>query len=260
VQAPDSIELLGVKVSSVSLDQAVEVIDHWIGEEQPNYVTCTGMHGVMESREDEDIRRFHNEAGMVVPDGMPLVWMNHYYGRRHVTRCYGPDLFLAVMETSVGKDAGFKHFFYGGAEGVPEALGERMQERFPRLKVVGAYSPPFRELSPEEDEHIIQMIRDSEADIVWIGLSTPKQERWMADHVKKLGRPILIGVGAAFDFYTGRVVQAPRLVQKSGLEWLFRLLMEPRRLWKRYSKNVPLFLLLTLRQMASGRRPPRPRG
>ncbi|GBE29603.1 putative N-acetylmannosaminyltransferase [bacterium BMS3Bbin04] len=218
------------------------------------------MHGGMESRGDADIRRFHNEAGMVVPDGMPLVWMNHYYGRRHVTRCYGPDLFLAVMKDSVGKDAGFKHFFYGGAEGVPELLGERMQERFPGLNVVGAYSPPFRELSPEEDEHIIQMIRNSEADIVWVGLSTPKQERWMSEHVNKLSRPVLVGVGAAFDFHTGRVVQAPKFIQKSGLEWLFRMLMEPKRLWKRYSKNVPLFLLLILRQMASGRRPPHPRG
>jgi N-acetylglucosaminyldiphosphoundecaprenol N-acetyl-beta-D-mannosaminyltransferase len=256
VHAPDAITLLGVKVSSVSLAEAVQTIEHWIKVKQPTYVTCTGMHGIMESREDPDIKRIHNEAGMVVPDGMPLVWMNHYYGRRHVTRCYGPDLFLEVMKRSVEEDAGFRHFFYGGAEGVPEDLGKRMQKRFPGLKVVGTYSPPFRPLTPEEDDEIISMIRDSDADIVWIGLSTPKQERWMADHVKKLGHPVQIGVGAAFDFHTGRVVQAPRLIQKSGLEWLFRLVVEPRRLWKRYLKNVPLFLLLSLRQMVSGKRPP----
>ncbi len=212
------------------------------------------MHGVMESQADEAIRQIHNKAGMVVPDGMPLVWMNHYHGRRHVTRCYGPDLFLAVLQRSVENDAGFKHFFYGGAEGVPEMLAERMREKFPALQVAGTWSPPFRPLTPEEDEQVVKMIRDSGADIVWIGLSTPKQERWMADHVEKLGRPVLIGVGAAFDFYTGRVTQAPRWIQRSGLEWFFRMVMEPRRLWKRYLKNVPLFLILVIREMATGKR------
>jgi N-acetylglucosaminyldiphosphoundecaprenol N-acetyl-beta-D-mannosaminyltransferase len=256
VHAPDSIEVLGVKVSSVSLAEAVQTIEHWIKVKQPTYVTCTGMHGVMESRQDPEVKRIHNAAGLVVPDGMPLVWMNHFYGRRNVTRCYGPDLFLAVMKRSSEEDAGFKHYFYGGDEEVPELLRDRMQERFPGLKVVGTYSPPFRPLTPEEDEDVVTMIRESGADIVWIGLSTPKQERWMADHVEKLGGPVLIGVGAAFDFHTGRVTQAPKQIQKSGLEWLFRLVMEPKRLWKRYSKNVPLFLLLVLRQMVSGRRQP----
>lgn len=253
---PDSIDVLGVKVSSVSLAEAVQTIEHWVRVKQGTYVTCTGMHGIMESRSDPEVKRCHNQAGMVVPDGMPLVWLNHYYDRRHVTRCYGPDLFLAVMKRSAEEDAGFKHFFYGGAEGVPEQLAERMKERFPGLQVVGTYSPPFRPLTEEEDETVVTMIRDSGADIVWIGLSTPKQERWMADHTDKLGSVVQVGVGAAFDFHTGRVVQAPSRVQKSGFEWLFRLVVEPRRLWKRYIKNVPIFLVLVLRQMATGRRQP----
>ncbi len=163
-------------------------------------------------------------------------------------RVYGPDLLLAVCERS--QSAGFHHFFYGGNDGVPELLRDKLVERYPRLQVVGTYSPPFRPLVDEEQTTVIDMINDANPDIVWVGLSTPKQERWMAEHVGPLKAPVLIGVGAAFDFHAGLKKQAPRWIQRSGLEWFFRLVSEPRRLWRRYLKNNSLFLFrIALQEM-----------
>jgi len=238
--------VLGVKVSAINMSMVLETIDGWIKKNEQNYVTVTGVHGIIESQRDEQIRTIHNSAGLVTPDGMPMVWANHVQGNRHVSRVYGPDLMFAVCEQS--EDEGYKHFFYGGAEGVPELLKEKLTERFPQLQVVGTYSPPFRPLTPEEDAAICKMIDDSGADIVWIGLSTPKQERWMYAHMGKFKAPVMIGVGAAFDFHAGLKSQAPLWMQRSGLEWFYRLITEPRRLGKRYLINNPLFVYLILLQ------------
>jgi N-acetylglucosaminyldiphosphoundecaprenol N-acetyl-beta-D-mannosaminyltransferase len=159
---------------------------------------------------------------------------------------------LALCERSAERR--YRHFFYGGAEGVPEQLAANLRQRFPELQVVGIYSPPFRLLTPEEDEQVVQMLNQAAPDIVWVGLSTPKQEQWMAAHVGRVEAPVLIGVGAAFDFLTSRKKQAPRWMQRNGLEWLFRLLTEPRRLWRRYLVNNPLFVLLVLAQALGLRR------
>ncbi len=191
---------------------------------------------------------------MTTPDGMPLVWLSRLHGRRHVSRVYGPDLLIAVCQESIR--AGYRHFFYGGAEGVPEALAAALLRRFPGLVVAGTYSPPFRPLTPEEDEQIVAMIDRARPDIVWVGLGAPKQEYWMAEHVGRLEAPVMVGVGAAFDFHSGRKKQAPRWMQRSGLEWLFRLLTEPRRLWRRYLINNPLFLWLVALQLLGLRRYP----
>ena len=244
--------ILGVGVSALNMTMALEVIEGWIERREPHYVCVTGVHGVMESQRDENLRRIHNRAGLVTPDGMPLVWLSRLKGFRHVERVYGPDLMLALCERSAAK--GYRHFFYGGAEGVPEQLASVLQKRFPGLQVAGTFSPPFRPLTPEEDDQIIQMINEAAPDIVWVGLSTPKQERWMAEHVGRLTAPVLIGVGAAFDFLTGRKPQAPRWMQRAGLEWLFRLLTEPRRLWRRYLINNPLFVALVVLQALGVRR------
>jgi N-acetylglucosaminyldiphosphoundecaprenol N-acetyl-beta-D-mannosaminyltransferase len=163
---------------------------------------------------------------------------------------------LAVCEAS--KEKGYKHFFYGGMEGVPELLKEKLTARFPHLQVVGTYSPPFRALTPEEDAAICQQIDDSGADIVWVGLSTPKQERWMSSHIGKFKAPVMVGVGAAFDFHAGLKKQAPKWMQKRGLEWFFRLVSEPRRLGKRYLINNPKFIGLVALQMLGVRRKPLP--
>nr|HID14252.1 glycosyltransferase [Anaerolineae bacterium] len=236
------VNVLGVGVSAVNMAITLETIEDWIARREPHYVCVTGVHGVMESQRDPEVRRIHNASGLTTPDGMPLVWLSRLRGRRHVERVYGPDLMVALCERSAERQ--YRHFFYGGARGVPEQLAANLRRRFPRLQVVGTYSPPFRSLTPEEDEQVVQMINQTAPDIVWVGLSTPKQERWMAAHIGRVKAPVLIGVGAAFDFLAGRKKQAPRWMQRSGLEWLFRLLTEPRRLWRRYLINNPLFVLL----------------
>jgi N-acetylglucosaminyldiphosphoundecaprenol N-acetyl-beta-D-mannosaminyltransferase len=229
------------------------VIDHWITTGSQQYVCVTGVHGVMESRRDERLQRIHNQAGLVTPDGMPLVWWSRAAGQAQTRRVYGPDLLLACCERSL--TTGYRHFFYGGGDGVADLLARRLSKRFPGLTVAGTYTPPFRALTPEEDAAIVRRIDDSGADIVWVGLSTPKQEYWMAEHVGRLAAPVMIGVGAAFDFHAGLKKQAPAWMQHTGLEWAFRLATEPRRLWKRYLRNNPEFVYLALREAWSALRP-----
>ena len=244
--------VLGVGVSAINPTIALVTIIRWIDRREHHYVCVTGVHGVMESQRAPELQQIHNRAGLVTPDGMPLVWISRLQGFRHVDRVYGPDLMLAVCERSA--ERGFRNFLYGGREGVAERLSARLRERFPRLQVVGTYCPPFRPLTEEEDARVVAMINRSGADIVWVGLSTPKQERWMAAHLGKIEVPVMIGVGAAFDFHTGLVPQAPRWMQRSALEWLFRLLAEPRRLWRRYLVNNPAFIMLILFQALGLRR------
>jgi N-acetylglucosaminyldiphosphoundecaprenol N-acetyl-beta-D-mannosaminyltransferase len=235
------VDVLGVEVSAIDMAQALAVIDDWIATGARQYVCVTGVHGVMESRRDPALRQIHNQAGLVTPDGMPLVWLARRAGFAHVTRVYGPDLMLACCEASVAR--GYRHFFYGGAPGVADRLRERLTARFPGLQAVGTYSPPFRTEKTSEDAAVLDRINAAAPDIVWVGLSTPKQELWMDLHRCRLSAPVLIGVGAAFDFHAGIKRQAPRWMQRSGLEWLFRLTQEPRRLWRRYSYNNTRFLL-----------------
>lgn len=241
------VNILGVGVSAINMEMALLSIDDWISQCEPHYVCVSGVHGVMESQRDEELRRIHNAAGLVTPDGMPLVWLSHLSGFRHVERVYGPDLLLATCARS--SERGYRHFFYGGADGVAEKLTMKLCSRFPELTIVGFHTPPFRPLTPEEDRVVVECINATQPDIVWVGMSTPKQERWMAAHVGKLSAPVLIGVGAAFDFHAGIKKQAPRWMQRNGLEWFFRLLMEPRRLWRRYLINNPSFVWLALLQM-----------
>ena len=247
IRAVPRVDVLGVGVSAINMDIAIDVIDRWITSGTRHYVCITGVHGVMESQRDEALRRIHNEAGLVTPDGMPLVWLSRWRGWRNTSRVYGPDLMLALCERSLA--TGYRHYFYGGQPGVPEQLARRLQQRFPGLTVTGTFSPPFRPLSDAEETEIVARINDARPDIVWVGLGTPKQERWMSQHVSRLHASALIGVGAAFDLHAGLRRQAPSWMQRSGLEWLFRLGQEPRRLWRRYLVNNPLFLWLTVLQM-----------
>jgi N-acetylglucosaminyldiphosphoundecaprenol N-acetyl-beta-D-mannosaminyltransferase len=234
------VNVLGIDVSAINIATALAAIDTWITARDPHYICVTGVHGIMESQRDEALLRIHNRAGLVTPDGMPLVWLGRLHGYRDMDRVYGPDLMLACCAHSVSRR--YRHFVYGGGEGVAELLAERLRERFPGLQVVGTYTPPFRSLSHDEEDELIRRIEAAAPDIVWVGLSTPKQERWMAEHVGRIAAPVLIGVGAAFDFHAGLKRQAPRWMQRSGLEWLFRLVAEPRRLWRRYLVNNPAFV------------------
>ena len=249
-----SYDLLGVRVSAVSMAMAVDAIDTWIrprdeaqesDEALPGrYVCITGVHGVMESQRDPDLREIHNNAAMVTPDGMPLVWLGWRAGQKHMTRVYGPDLLLEVC--GVSAERGYRHFFFGGGDGVADLLASRLRNRFPGLDVVGTHCPPFRPQTEAEQAAVADEISASDADIVWVGLSTPKQERWMAEMAPRLPGKVMIGVGAAFDFHAGLKPQAPKWMQRSGLEWLFRLSSEPRRLARRYLKNNTLFVLRLL--------------
>jgi N-acetylglucosaminyldiphosphoundecaprenol N-acetyl-beta-D-mannosaminyltransferase len=241
------INILGVGVSAVNIELALQTIDDWISRRKAHYVCVRDVHGIVECQRSEELRRIHNTAGMVTPDGMPLVWLSHLKGYPTVDRVYGPDLLLAVCEHSLS--LGYCHYFYGSDSGVPELLARNLQSRFPGLKVVGTYSPPFRPLTVEEDNQVIAKINEARPDIVWVGLSTPKQEYWMAEHIGRLSAPVLIGIGAAFDFHAGIKKQAPYWMQRRGLEWLFRLANEPRRLGRRYLINNPVFIVLALAQV-----------
>lgn len=242
--------VLGIGVSALSLDRARDLVLGVRGQKRRGYICVTGVHGVMEAQDDPALKRIHNEAWLVTPDGMPLVWL----GPAGVTRVYGPDLMLAVCEA--GRATGLRHYFYGGAPGVAEALAARLAARFPGLAVAGTFTPPFRPLDAAEFASLQAGIARAQPDVMWIGLSTPKQERFMAEHWRRLDAGVLIGVGAAFDFHAGRVRQAPRWLQRSGLEWLFRLCSEPRRLGPRYLRHNPRFVARVLAQRLGLRKYP----
>jgi N-acetylglucosaminyldiphosphoundecaprenol N-acetyl-beta-D-mannosaminyltransferase len=245
----DRVDILGVGVSSINMENAIAAIERWICDGRRTYVCVTGVHGIMEARRDLRLRRIHNEAGMVTPDGMPLVWLSRLFGKGRTERVYGPDLMR--MMTGISSLRGYRQFYYGGAEGVADKLKHVLLNAHPGLDVAGAFCPPFRELTSHEDQVIVDTINAARPDIVWVGLSTPKQEFWMASHLGRIEAPVMIGVGAAFDFLAGTKRQAPLWMQRNGLEWLFRLCSEPRRLWRRYAAIVPQFALLAMGQIAA---------
>ena len=248
IAPPQRVNVLGVGVSAITMAQGVALIDSWVAADERRYVCVTGVHGVMESQSDPSLRAIHNSAGLVTPDGMPLVWLSRVWSDHPVERVYGPDLLLACCNTFAAK--GYRHYFYGGAPGIPERLADRLRQRFPEMCVAGTWSPPFGELPSLPDPATVDRINAARPDIVWVGLSTPKQERWMALYTGHLTAAVLVGVGAAFDFHAGEKRQAPLWMQRSGLEWLFRLATEPRRLWRRYLSNNPRFVYRVLLQWA----------
>jgi N-acetylglucosaminyldiphosphoundecaprenol N-acetyl-beta-D-mannosaminyltransferase len=254
MEPADRAFVLGVGVSAITLDRAVATIDRWIATRTRNYVCVTGAHGVIESRQDRQLRHIHNRAGLVVPDGMPLVFMARRLGFHLVSRVYGPDLMRRLTEISAAK--GYRQFYYGGGPGLAEKLARVLRESHPTLPIAGTMTPPFRSLTIEENEADIARINAAKPDIIWVGLSTPKQEYWMASHLYRLDAPVLVGVGAAFDFLAGTKRQAPHWMQRGGLEWLYRLGCEPRRLWRRYVRIVPMFFILALAQLLLRRRAP----
>jgi N-acetylglucosaminyldiphosphoundecaprenol N-acetyl-beta-D-mannosaminyltransferase len=252
-----STDILGVAVSAIKMDDAIAAIEQWIDQRTPNYVCVSGVHGIMESREDPRLRDIYSQAGLVTPDGMPLVWMSRWLGASGVERVYGPALMREISARSPVR--GYRHFYFGGTPGVATQLAAALVAANPGLNVVGTLCPPFRALTPEEDAESVAQINAAAPDIVWVGLSTPKQEYWMASHIGQINAPVLIGVGAAFDFLAGTKKQAPAWMQRNGLEWLFRLCAEPRRLWRRYAYIVPRFLILAAGELLRhGLRSPKP--
>lgn len=235
-------EILGVKISAINLKEAIEVIDLWIKNKHKDYIVLTGSHGVIEMQEDEKLKSINNFSGLTTPDGMPIVWLGRLNGFKHIEKVYAPDIMLATFKVSITR--GYRHFFYGGKKTIPELLAKKMKIRFPGLKIVGTYSPPFRQLTKEEEQSIADMINSTNPDIIWAGLGCPKQEYWMTNFRSLLEAPVLIGVGAGFDFLAGKSALAPNWIKISGFEWLFRLLNDPKRLWARYSRVIPKFIYL----------------
>lgn len=244
--------VLGIGISIINLDTALAAIADAVAARRKGYICVTGVHGVTEAQEDPAFRRILNGAFLNTPDGMPMVWMSKLTGFRGIDRVYGPDLMLKVFEWS--QTSGCRHFFYGGAPGVAEELKARLTARFPGVQVVGTYCPPFRPLDAAEQAALTAQVAAARPDMLWVGLSTPKQERFMAEYLPRLDATLMVGVGAAFDFHAGRVKQAPRWMQRSGLEWFYRLCSEPKRLWKRYLRNNPLFVGRAFCQLTGLRR------
>lgn len=245
-------DVLGVKVSALNLRSAVELADQWITSGNHGYICVTGVHGVMEAQSDPDFRRILNQAFINAPDGMPMTWVGRLQGFRNMDRVFGPDFMLAMCQLSI--DRKYRHFLYGGEQGVVEVLKKNLESKFPGLQVVGTYTPPFRDLTGEEEEKLLIQIWKSKPDILWIGLGAPKQERFMARYCSRFQVPLLVGVGAAFDYHTGRVQDSPGWIKRSGLQWLHRLIQDPRRLWRRYLRNNPAFIWNIALQMLKLRR------
>jgi N-acetylglucosaminyldiphosphoundecaprenol N-acetyl-beta-D-mannosaminyltransferase len=249
----EKVNVLGVGISVLDQNRTREFLFDALRTGKRGYVTVTGVHGVSEAQRDPALLDIFSRALLVTPDGMPMVWMGKLQGHKSIQRVYGPDLMLNLCEHSVGK--GFSHFLFGSAPGVADNLKHILEARFHGLRIVGTYAPPFRRMNDTEVRDLQERIRICRPDFFWVGLSTPKQEFFMAEFMPILPETkILIGVGAAFDLLTGRVSQAPHWIQRSGLEWLFRLIQEPKRLWKRYLVNNPLFVVRAMKQLLCARK------
>jgi N-acetylglucosaminyldiphosphoundecaprenol N-acetyl-beta-D-mannosaminyltransferase len=235
-EPPPSFRVLGIPVHAVQIPDVVAQMQLWIQSDvKGRYIAVTGMHGIAESRTDHDLRRALNSADLVVPDGMPLVWLGRWHRHPLKRRVYGPEL----METFCRETgATYRHFFYGGGSGTAERLADSLHRRY-GIVVAGTYSPPFRHLTREEQRHVGSYVEEVSPSVLWVGLSTPKQEKWMHQNRGKFSVPVMLGVGAAFDINSGKTLQAPPWMRENGLEWLFRLLTEPRRLWRRYLISIP---------------------
>lgn len=231
--------VLGIPIAVTSLNGTATLINKWAEDKVGRFIGVRDVASLMVMQADESLVELSNAAAMNIPDGMPLVWIGKHRGL-NVSRTCGPDLMKLMLTEK--KYNNLCHYFYGGKEGVIEDLIQNMIILNPELKVAGSYCPPFRKLSDSENAEVIDSINKSRADIVWVGISSPKQDIWMYDNFKKLNCT-LIGVGAAFDFHSGAVKRAPKWMQYSGLEWAYRLASEPKRLWRRYIILAPKFII-----------------
>jgi len=242
-------EVLGVKVDDINLELACDRVDGWISAREKSYICVAPVSTIIECQDNTPYREVINKSGMVTPDGMPLVWLGKAGGSKVIERTYGPDLMLTICER--GQEKGWRHFLYGGTEESVEKLEKALKQKFPKIEISGKYSPPFRELSHDETQEITNTINNTNSDIVWVGLGAPKQDFWISQNRGILNAPVLAGVGAAFDFISGTKKQAPKWMQNIGLEWLFRLSCEPRRLWKRYLLGNSKFVYLLIKDVFS---------
>jgi N-acetylglucosaminyldiphosphoundecaprenol N-acetyl-beta-D-mannosaminyltransferase len=244
--------VLGVGVHAIDLPAAVRVIETAVREGIKGYVCVTGVHGVMEAQRDPEFREILNHALLVTPDGMPTVWIGRMQGNSAMRRVFGPDLMLEICRRSAG--TGIRHFLYGGRPKIAAQLANALQRKVPGVAIVGTFTPPFRPLNLSEQLALEKQVEITRPDILWVGLSTPNQERFMAANFQRLACRIMVGVGAAFDIHTGHVKDAPKWIKNAGLQWAHRLCQEPGRLWKRYLVNNSSFLTALGLQLTGLRR------
>jgi N-acetylglucosaminyldiphosphoundecaprenol N-acetyl-beta-D-mannosaminyltransferase len=253
VRARRRFSVLGVVFNAMQIPDVILQMRQWIvRRERCRYIAVTGMHGITNARRNPEFKQALADASLVVADGMPVVWIGRFRGYHLPRRVYGPELMLQFCEETAV--AGYRHYLLGGAPRVPQQLAVSLQKSCPGIMIVGTHSPPFRPCTPEEDAAIIDDINRAAPDVLWIGLGTPKQEMWMQQHRSQLRVPVVIGVGAAFDFLSSRKRQAPVWMRERGLEWLFRLLQEPLRLWRRYLVGGSEFVFLVALELLGWRR------
>ncbi|MGB7555518.1 MAG: WecB/TagA/CpsF family glycosyltransferase [Candidatus Korobacteraceae bacterium] len=249
---PPRANVLGVGVSAINMPEALRLSERLLRDHGKGYVCLTGVHGIMEAQRDDALRGILNHSFLCAPDGMPTVWVGRLQGHQNMRRVYGPDYMLEMCTMSAR--AGFRHFLCGGKAGVAERLKQQLELVVSGIDITGTYTPPFRPLTVSEEDQMLATINRSHPDIVWVGLSTPKQERFMARYRNRLEAPLLVGVGAAFDIHAGLLADAPAWVKNCGLQWLDRLIKEPNRLWRRYLTNNPRFLWDITLQLSGLRR------
>jgi N-acetylglucosaminyldiphosphoundecaprenol N-acetyl-beta-D-mannosaminyltransferase len=240
IEKDDCVSILGVRVHATRMDRAVSRIESLLANSDKGYVCVTGVHGIMESQGDPDLKRIINHSVLTIPDGRPTVWVGWLRGFFKMRQVTGPDMMLKIFGLSAEK--GYTHFFYGGNTGVADELKNALTQNFPGAKVVGTYTPPFRPLNSDEEAELIRSVRELKPDFFWVGLSTPKQERFMDEYISKLDTKLMLGVGAAFDIHTGRIKDAPYWMKFAGVQWCHRIYQDPSRLWRRYFVNNPRFV------------------
>lgn len=244
---PEVVHILGAKVHRVSLNDSVELIEKFISDKKKHQVCVPNVYTTVLMQRDEEFKEIHNSSSLAIPDGMPLVWVSRLYGKPIPVRVSGTELFLESAK--IASQKGYKFFILGGSPGIPEKIKKKLNEKYQTLKIIGTYSPPFvREFSEEETHRMISMINNVKPDVLWVGMTAPKQEKWIGKHLDKLQVHVAVGVGMAFDILAGEKKRAPKLIQNVGLEWLYRLCKEPKRLWKRYLIGNTVFIWLVIKE------------
>ena len=239
--------MLGIGIDAVDMKQALTRVEDALNSRQKSYVCFANVHGVMEAQRDPELASIYAGAVLAAPDGMPTVWVGRNQGHKGMERVAGPDLMLEVIRRK--EFQGYSHFLCGGKDGIAQELREDLIARCPEVQIVGVYTPPFGPMSPAQEKEFVVMIDRLKPDIIWVGISTPKQERFMARYLPMLNTTLMFGVGAAFDFHTGRIADCADWIKRAGLQWLHRLIQDPRHLWRRHLRNNPAFVFYSILQL-----------